>query len=70
LETADEIIKNLFRENNEIVVGDRLPSAEESTIELDEVKKYIKSLEPNKSPDPDGSKVEMYQGTSNITASK
>jgi len=34
--TADEIIKNLFLENN--IGRDRLPTAEESTIELDEIK--------------------------------
>jgi len=28
--TADEVIKSLFLDNNEAIVGDRLPTAEES----------------------------------------
>jgi len=63
-ETANEIIKGLFLEDNEMIVGDRLSITKESAVEI---KRYIDSLKPNKAPGPDGIKAEIYQKTSDIT---
>jgi len=66
-ETANEIIKGLFLEDNEVVVSDRLPITEESAVEIHEIKRYIDSLKPNKAAGLDGIKAEIYQKTSDIT---
>jgi hypothetical protein len=36
----NEIIKSLFVENNDAIVSNRLPTVEESAIELDKIKTY------------------------------
>jgi len=47
---------------------DRLPIAEKSAVELDKRESYMKILSPNKA-DPYRIKAEIYEGSSNITAS-
>jgi len=47
---------------------DRLPIAEKSAVELDEMKGYIKTLKQNKSLDPDRIKTKIYQGIFDIAA--
>jgi len=42
-------------------VGDRLPIAEESAIEIHKIKRHIDSLKPRKVSGPDGIKAEIYQ---------
>jgi len=66
-ETADEIIKGLFLEDNEAVVGDRLLSRRKCIV-IHKIKRHIDSLKPRKAPGPDGIKAEIYQKTSDITA--
>jgi hypothetical protein len=52
--------------------GDRLSTEEEDVVEVSEIREYIHTLKPNKAPnkapDPDGIKAEIYQKTSDITA--
>jgi len=43
-ETANEIIKGLFLEDNEVVVDDTLPITEESVVKIHEIKRSIDSL--------------------------
>jgi hypothetical protein len=64
-ETADEIIKSLFLKDDEASVDDRLPIEEEDTVEMSEIREYMK---PNKAPGSDGIKAEIYQKTFDITA--
>jgi len=47
-ETANKIIKSLFLKT---IVNDKLPIAEESAVELYQIKGYINILKPNKVPD-------------------
>jgi hypothetical protein len=61
-ETADEIIKNLFLEAIR-----RLPTAEENSIELDEVKRYINILKLKLRV---GIKTEIYQQNNNNETNK
>jgi len=67
-EIADEIIKSLFLKDNEAIVGDRLLTAEENAIELDEIRRYIKTLRLNKASSSDEIKKYirkplLYNGT-------
>jgi len=48
---------------------DRLPITEKSVVELDKRESYMKILSPNKAPGPYRIKAEIYEGSSNITAS-
>jgi len=48
-EIVDEIIKSIFLEDNEVIMRDRLPISEKSAVELDKMKRYIKTLKQNKS---------------------
>jgi len=50
-------------------VSDRLHIAEESAVEIYEIKRYIDTLKLNKAPGSDGIKDKIYQKTSDIMAS-
>jgi hypothetical protein len=67
-EIANEIIKCLFLKDDEALEGDRLSTEEEDVVEVSEIREYIHTLKPNKSPGPDGIKAKIYQKTSDITA--
>jgi len=54
-------MKGLFLEDNEAVIGDRLPIAEESAVEIYKIKRHIDSLKSRKVLGPDGIKAEIYQ---------
>jgi len=67
-ESANEMIKCLFLENDEALEGSRLCTKEEDVVEVSEIREYIHALKPNKALDPDGVRAKIYQKTSDMTA--
>jgi hypothetical protein len=65
-ETANEIIKCLFLKDDEALEADRLSTEETDVVEVSEIREYIHTLKPNKTPGLDGIKTEIYQKTSDI----